>query len=114
MQITIADVDGATKRVTLVGRLDIAGAGVIELPLAAAAGTGGNILVDMTGVDLITSIAIHHLVKAAKAVARRAGRLVLLGAKPAVAEVLVVAGLEQVLPMVQSESEARAAFAGGG
>jgi anti-anti-sigma regulatory factor len=51
---------------------------------------------------------------AAKAAARSAGKLVLLGPTPMVTEVLVVSGLEQLLPIVRSEDEARAAFAGAG
>ncbi len=112
MQITVTDLDAATKRVTLVGKLDIVGAEAIGLPLAAAAGSRANIIVDMAGVDFIASIGIRHLVMAAKAVARGAGKLVLLSPTPMVAEVLTVSGLGQLLPMVRSEDEARAAFAG--
>jgi anti-sigma B factor antagonist len=114
MQITISDLDGAIKRVTLVGKLDIMGAEAIGLPLAAVAGARGNIVVDMAGVDFIASIGIRHLVMAAKAAARGAGKLVLLSPTPMVTEVLLVSGLEQLLPIVRSEDEARAAFAGAG
>lgn len=110
MQITISDFGDAVKKVTLVGKLDIMGAETIGLPLAAAAGSRGNIVVDMVGVDFIASIGIRHLVMAAKAVARGAGKLVLLDPNPMVTEVLVVSGLDQLLPIVRSEEEARAAF----
>jgi anti-anti-sigma factor len=111
MQITIFDFDDAIKKVTLVGKLDILGAEAIGLPLAAAAGSRRNIIVDMTRVDFIASIGIRQLVMAAKTVARGAGKLVLLAPTPMVAEVLVVSGLEEILPMVRTEDEARAAFA---
>jgi anti-anti-sigma factor len=114
MQITVSDFDAAIKRVTLVGKLDITGAEVIGIPLAAVAGSRGNVVVDMTGVDFIASIGIRQLVMAAKAVARGAGKLVLLGPTPMVTEVLIVSGLEPLLPIVRSEDEARAAFAGAG
>jgi anti-anti-sigma factor len=110
MEIIIADLGQTTKKVTLVGRLDITGAEKIGLPLAAAAGARGNIMVDMMGVDFIASIGIRHLVMAAKAVARGSGKLVLLDPTPMVTEVLVVAGLEQLLPIVRSEEEAWTAF----
>ena len=110
MDISISDFGGAAKRVTLTGKLDIAGARKIELPLATLAGTRGNIVVDMVGVDFIASIGIRHLVMAAKAVARGSGKLVLLDPNPMVTEVLVIAGLDQLLPIVRSEDEARAAF----
>lgn len=112
MQITISDLDSSTKKVTLVGKLDIVGAGVIETPMAAVAGARGNVVIDMAGVDFIASIGIRHLVMSAKAIARGAGKLVLLDPTPMVTEILVVAGLEQILPIARSEGEARAMFAG--
>jgi anti-anti-sigma factor len=120
MEIIVSELDGAASdgtavpgavtKVTLVGRLDILGAEKIGLPLAAVAGARGNVVVDMTGVDFIASIGIRHLVMAAKAVARGSGKLVLLDPNPMVTDVLVVAGLDQLLPIVRSEDEARAAF----
>ena len=70
MDITVSEFGKAGKKVTLVGKLDIAGAERIELPLATAAGSRQSIVVDMMGVDFIASIGIRHLVLAAKAVAR--------------------------------------------
>jgi anti-anti-sigma factor len=109
MEITISDL-GQAKKVTLVGRLDIVWAEKIGLPLAAVAGSRGNVVIDMIGVDFIASIGIRHLVMAAKAVARGSGKLVLLDPNPMVTEVLMIAGLDQLLPIVRSEEEARAAF----
>jgi len=113
MEITISDIGETVKKVTLVGKLDIDGAERIGLPLAAAAGSRSNLMIDMTAVVFISSIGIRHLVMAAKTVARGAGRLVLLDPNPAVTDVLVVAGLDALLPIVRSEAEARTVFAGG-
>jgi anti-sigma B factor antagonist len=110
MEITISDFGDSAKKVTLVGKLDIAGAETIGLPMATIAGSRSDIVVDMVGVDFIASIGIRHLVMAAKAVARASGKLVLLDPNPMVTEVLVVSGLEQLLPIVRSEDEARAVF----
>lgn len=110
--MTVSELDASTKRVTLIGKLDLAGAAAIEVPLATVAGTRSNVVIDMAGVDFIASIGIRHLVMAAKAIARGAGKLVLLGTTPMVTDVLVTSGLEQILPMVRSEEEARAIFAG--
>ena len=112
MEITISDLGAAAKKVTLVGRLDISGAEKIGLPLAAVAGGRGNVVVDMVGVDFIASIGIRHLVMAAKAVARGSGKLVLLDPSPLVTDVLTTAGLDDFLPIVRSEDEARAMLAG--
>ncbi len=112
MEIAVSDLDVTTKMVTLVGKLDIVGADKIGVPLAVVAGSRANLILDMTGVDFIASIGLRHLVMAAKTVARGAGKLVLLRPTPGVREVIVVSGLGEILPMVQSEVEARAAFAG--
>src|SRR5262245_1070278 len=98
MRVSVSDLEGNTKKVTLVGKLDIKGAEVIDIPLATVAGSRANVIVDMTGVEFIASIGIRHLVMAAKAVARGAGKLVLLGPAPMVTEVLVASGLEDLLP----------------
>jgi anti-anti-sigma factor len=112
MDISISDFGEIGKRVVLVGKLDIAGAEQIDLPLAAVAGSRGNIVVDMARVSFISSIGIRHLVMAAKTVARRSGKLVLLAPNPLVTDVLVNAGLTNLLPIVRSDDEARAALAG--
>jgi anti-anti-sigma factor len=112
MQITISEFSGVGKKVTLVGKLDIAGAETIDLPLATIAGTRTSIVIDMMGVDFIASIGIRHLVMAAKAVARGSGKLVLLDPTPMVTDVLVTSGLDDFLPIVRSEDEARAMLTG--
>jgi anti-anti-sigma factor len=110
MDITISDFGGIATRVVLVGKLDIAGAEKIGLPLASVAGRRGNVVVDMAGVVFLASIGIRHLVMAAEAVGRKSGRLVLLNPNPLVTEILNTTGLEEILPIVRSEDEARAAF----
>src|SRR5262245_10671519 len=110
MEIIISEFGDAGKRVVLTGKLDIAGAEKIGLPLATIAGSKNNIVVDMVGVDFIASIGIRHLVLAAKTVARASRKLVLLDPNPLVTEVLATAGLSDFLPIVRSEDEALAAF----
>ena len=82
MRITITEVDPATRRVTLNGRLDVAAVEAIGVPLATVTETHGNVIVDMAGVDFITSIGVRHLVLAAQKVMQGGGKLVLLWAEP--------------------------------
>ena len=96
MEFTISEFGQIGTRVALVGKLDIAGAEKIGLPLASIAGSRANIVVDMVGVDFIASIGIRQLVMAAKTVARGAGKLVLLDPNPRVTEVIVTSGLEDL------------------
>jgi anti-anti-sigma factor len=112
MRVTVSEFGDVGKKVTLVGKLDIAGAEAVDLPLATVAGTRANVVVDMVGVDFIASIGIRHLIMAAKAVARGSKKLVLLDPSPMVTEVLVTAGLLDFLPIVRSEAEARTVLGG--
>ena len=111
MQITISKFGEAATKVVLIGKLDIAGAEKVGLPLAAVAGSKTNIVVDMMAVDFIASIGIRHLLMAAKTVSRASCKLILLDPNPMVTGVLVTAGLGDFLPIVRSEDEALAAFA---
>jgi len=101
MQIAI-DESGPTAKVVLTGRLDIAGAEVVAMPLATLAGNKDNIAIDMSGVSFVASIGLRHLVATAKVVVRRGGRLVLVDTRPAVAEVITVSGLADLLHMEQA------------
>jgi anti-sigma B factor antagonist len=103
MQIAIDDA-GSTATIKMVGRLDISGAEVIALPLATLSGSKSGLVVDMAGVTFIASIGLRHLVSAAKAVSRRGGRLVLLNPTPAVAEVIVTSGLDNLLSIERGDT----------
>jgi anti-sigma B factor antagonist len=107
MEITISDFGDLGKRVTLAGRLDIPGAGKIDVPLKELADSRTNIVVDMSEVDFIASLGMRSLVVAAKTLVRNARILILLNPTPLVADALIKAGLQTLLPMVQSESEAQ-------
>jgi anti-sigma B factor antagonist len=108
MQITISNDTGPAARVVLVGRLDIAGAQVVAIPLATLAGGKTSIVVDMSGVTFVASIGIRHLVLASKAISRHGGKLVLVAPTDMVRDVLVTSGLADLLPIVGTESEAYA------
>jgi len=112
MQITVTEMNAATKRVTLKGRLDLAAVEAIAVPLTAVTTARANVIVDMAGVDFITSVGIRHLVVAAQKVTQGGGKLVLLWPTPNVADVLMVAGLEQILLIAKSEEEAMTALGG--
>jgi anti-anti-sigma factor len=107
MDITISKFGDLGTRVVLAGKLDITGAEKVATPLAAVAGARNNVVVDMVAVDFITSIGIRELVTAAKTVARASRILVLLDPNPVISQILVTAGLTNLLPIVRSEDEAR-------
>ena len=110
MQVTVSDFGPEIKKIVLVGKLDIAGAQKIELPMATVSGSKCDVIIDMVGVDFVASIALRHLVIASKTVARGSRKLVLLSPNALITELLVTAGLQDLLPIVRSEDEARAAL----
>ena len=102
--------DGTTARLVLTGRLDTAGAEALAFPLATLAAAKQGLIIDMSGVSFMASIGLRHLISAAKTLSRRNGRLVLLNPVTLVAEVLEASGLTDLLPIVRSETEAKAAI----
>jgi anti-anti-sigma factor len=114
MQITIVDDSGPTAKVALSGKLDIAGAETVALPLATLSRAKTGLLIDMAGVTFIASIGIRHLVSASKTLARRGGRLVLLNPNPMVNDVLTTSGVVEFMPIVRSDAEAAAALGAAG
>jgi anti-sigma B factor antagonist len=110
MEIVITEFGHRAVRLALAGNLDISGAEKLDLPLAVLAGRGDGVVVDVSGLEGIASIAVRHLVLAARALARRGGRLLLLGPNARVTDTLMTAGVDDVLPIVRSDAEARAAL----
>ena len=101
MQIVINDATSPAT-VVLTGRLDILGAEVIALPLAALSGAKDSIVIDMAGVSFIASMGLRHLVSAAKTVRRRGGSLVLRNPTVPVVEVIAASGLIDLLPIADA------------
>jgi anti-sigma B factor antagonist len=112
MQISSDDGSGATARIALTGRLDIAGAETISLPLATLSGAKQNVVIDMSGVSFIASIGIRHLVMASKSLARRGGRLVLLNLTAPVLEVLQTTGITDLVSTATNEEQVSALIGG--
>ena len=113
MQVVIDDT-GSIATLKLSGKLDISGAEAIAMPLATLSGAKSGLVIDLSEVTSLASIGIRHLISAAKVLARRGGRLILLNPSNSVTDVLAAAGVSQFLHIARSESEARAAAASRG
>jgi anti-anti-sigma factor len=108
MKNSINDDGSPTVVIALEGRLDIRGAEVVDMPLAALSGGKQNVLIDMSDVSFLSSIGMRHLVSATKSLARRGGRLVLINPQDMIVEVLDTAGLTAMIHIAGTEAEARA------
>jgi anti-anti-sigma factor len=109
MTIEMETLDGGIAKVTLVGRLDEQGTEQIEAQLMDYAAAHRSVILDMHGVDLLTSMGIRVLLVLAKAVSRRGGKLALLNLDANVGKVVRLARLDEVIPVCESLQEARSA-----
>jgi anti-anti-sigma factor len=114
MKVESAEVSSGLIQVTLDGRLDIDGARAIDDRFSFITTTRkANIIVDLSAVTFLASIGIRTLMTAARGQQGRGGTMVLAAAQPIVQKVLVMAGIDQLIPLYDSVEAAQTAFAGG-
>lgn len=109
MPISILDLDGNVTKVVLAGRIDIAGAREIEMPMAVVAGSRRAVVVDLAAVDFMASLGLRGIVVSAKSIISKRGKIVLLMPQPQVEEVITTTGIDQLIPIYHDEADAIAA-----
>lgn len=92
--------------VKLVGPLDIAGAGEVDMPFSVISGKHDKVIVDLAGVTFLASIGIRVLVKAARAVSSRKGRFVVFSPTEDARKVLRSTGIDTMIPVVADQKAA--------
>lgn len=103
--------DGGITRIALDGQLDLQGAQSPEQPFGFATTTrAGRFVIDMTGVTFVASIGIRILVTSARAQSQRGGSMVIIAPSGHSAEVLRIAGIDRIIPFVDTLDAARAAL----
>lgn len=109
MEMLVEDTDRGVTNVILRGRLDTAGANSIDLRFNAVAGAKRAVVVDLSNVNLLTSLGIRVLLLGARAVKSKGGKLVLLSPDPNVRSVLEAARTDTVIPIFDDRNAAIAA-----
>jgi anti-anti-sigma factor len=110
MELTYSDLEDGTRKIDLVGRLDLEGANKIDLRFTALTTAAQTFsVIDLSAVEFIASIGIATLVRNARAARLRHGNLVLLSPRPNVAQVLTSMKIDQLLPLYTTLENARAA-----
>ena len=100
MNISDEQLSGGVWRIKLDGRLDIAGAGAIELRFSGmTAAPRGALVVDLTQVTFMASMGIRLLLLNAKSTARRGAKLALICPDGDVRGVLATSGVDQLIPV---------------
>lgn len=109
MKIAQEEIDGGVLKVTLTGSLDLEGAGMVDMPFSVIAGTHDKVIVDFTNVDFLASIGIRVLVKTAKSIGNRGGRLSVYNPNEAARSVMASTGVDTIIIVVDDEAAAIAA-----
>jgi len=107
MQINVVRLDDELTHLALVGKMDLAGVHAIDLKFHGyTAARRRPTLVDLSGLELITSLGMGVFISCAKSMQRFGARMVLLNPQPVVAEAMKSVGLGEVIPIVRSQDEA--------
>jgi len=109
MELQYNEQENGIRVVKLIGKLDIVGHGQIESKFNEyCSGEGVRMLVDLSGVEFITSIGIRLLSANAKALSVKNGKMVLLSPIENVMDVLETTGIPDFIPIYSSMESAEA------
>jgi anti-sigma B factor antagonist len=101
MVLTMSVTEDGIKIITLKGRLDIAGTQQIDTRLTVAIATeSANTIIDLSGVEFISSLGIGIMVRAANSLLKHQGKIVFLNPQPNVAKVLTSTRIIEVIPIM--------------
>jgi anti-anti-sigma factor len=91
------------------GRIDASNASSAEADLLAMLEKDGpSVIINLAQLSYLSSAGLRVMLVGAKRSKAAGGKAVILGAQPAVAEVLKMSGFDRIIPLVSSEDEARA------
>jgi anti-sigma B factor antagonist len=108
MELTFEDLDDGIRRINLRGRMDMEGTQEIDLKFTSlAASRQGWIVVDLSGVDFMSSLGLGTLVRSAAAQVLRKGKLVLLSPQANVEKVLETTRVNEVVSVFHDFDAAR-------
>ena len=114
MHVEHDDLEDGIRVIRLKGRLDLEGTEAADLKLTSlAAVRKGFVIVDMEGVDFMASIGVSVIVRVARALSSREGRLVLLRPQPNVHDVLTRTQIDRIIPIFVDLAAARTAVVAG-
>lgn len=107
MDIALEQV-GSTKLVGLNGRLDGTTSVALDAPLTAAIASAPATIIDMGGLDYVSSAGLRILLKAAKQAKARQVKLVLCALHPNVREVFDISGFSTIFAIQPDRAAALA------
>jgi len=111
--INIHTCEDGSLLIELSGSLDVSGALKIE-PQMKAAATAGNadMGVDLSALTFVSSQGIRVLVATAKILSIHGRKMALIAPRPDVRKVLLIMGIDKIIPLVDDRAAAADFFAG--
>jgi anti-sigma B factor antagonist len=107
VELKVASIGERLIKVTLAGRLDSPGVDRIETRFVAhLVPAANNAIVDLSGVDFVSSMGIRMFMSTARALQARNAKLALYGTRPLVLQVFESVTLQKVIPIRPTEAEA--------
>jgi stage II sporulation protein AA (anti-sigma F factor antagonist) len=104
----VRDKDGDVAVFRLSGRLDSNAAASAEADLGAAVMGAPRLMIDLSGLDYISSAGLRVVLVLARKVQQASGKLALFGLQPAVRQVFTVSGFDTIISI---QPDAAAALA---
>jgi anti-anti-sigma factor len=106
MEINLIRLDDQVTHLALVGKLDVAGLKGADVKFHGyTAARRRPTLVDISGLDLVTSLGMSMFISCARSLQRIGAKMVLLNPQPHVEEALKAVGVDQAIPIVRSIEE---------
>lgn len=107
MTLKQEQLEGGIIRVILAGTLDIEGTAALEPQLTHLTASDRTfVILDLSGVEFMSSIGIGAIVRVAKALRRRGGNVVILSPKQVVHLILAKTRIDTLIPIVFDLQEA--------
>jgi anti-anti-sigma factor len=97
MEFRFEEMAGNVTRVIPAGRWDVVGAEQIDGQLSVLSASGQPVIIDFSEVTYLSSAGIRSLIKSAKAIDNRGGKLALASLPPNVEAVLSISGVDMLL-----------------
>ena len=111
MEINCEPLDGDIFKITLKGRMDIPGNAEIDVKFSGMTAAPRKLfIVDLSEVDFIASIGVRTLLFSTKAIHNRGGKIVILNPASQVKKILLMTGVDTIIPIVDDLESALAAL----
>jgi len=99
-EMTVEVVEGEITKVVFSGRLDSIGAASVAQRFKGVVADKRAVIVDLSDVEYIASLAIRFLVAGANTVKNNGGKLILLSPQEYVHDVLKTAAIDTIVPIL--------------